>query len=112
MAIPILEDMVRQHAEEAAHLWNIYDHALLNPDDNPEMDEERIARVVERLNAHIDGLRVAGEEGLRIAQERFDDYSEAGELFVLRMLQPNVANVWIADLDLKGVRAFLAEKLG
>ncbi len=107
----ILENIVRQHAEEAAHLWNIYDYALLNPDENPDMDEERIDRVVERLNAHIDGLRVAGEEGLRVAQERFEDYPEPGELFVLRMLQPNAVDVWIADLDLDGVRAYLAEKL-
>lgn len=112
MAVPVLEDIVRQHAEEAAHLWTIYDFALLNPDDNPDMDEERIARVVERLDAHLDGLRVAGADGQRIAQERFDEYPEPGELFVLRMLQPNARTILIADLDLKSVRAYLKEKLG
>lgn len=109
--VPILIDIVRQHAEQAAFLWTIYDYALLNPDENPEMDEERIDRVVERLNAHIDGVRVAGDEGLMIAQERFDEYPEPGELFLLRMLQPNSREVQVRDLDLAGVRAYLAEKL-
>ena len=112
MGVPILENIVRQHAESAAHLWNIYDFACLNPDDNPDMDAERLVRVVDRLNAHLDGLRVAGEDGRRIATERYEEYPEAGELFVLRMLQPNAAAVWVEDLDLPGVRAFLADALG
>ena len=33
MGIPVLQDIVRQHAEQAAFLWNIYDDALLNPDE-------------------------------------------------------------------------------
>ena len=107
MPAPVLPEMLRQHAEQAAFLWAVYDHALLNPDDNPDMDAERIARLLERLEAHIDGLRVAGSEGLKVAEERYIEYPEAGELFVVRMLQPSAAGLTVAALDLDKVRAFL-----
>ena len=111
MPVPILEDIVRQHAEEAAHLWCVYDFPLLHPDDNPDMDEERLARLIERLDAHLDGVRVAGEGGVTIAQERYDDFPEAGELFVLRMLQPGARHLTVRDLDLDAVRRYLAAHL-
>ncbi len=111
MGAPVLKDIVRQHAEQAAFLWTVYDRALLHPEENEEMDAERIARVVERLEAHLDGLRVAGTEGLRIAEERYADYPEPGELFVLRMLRPGAETLRVATLDLDKVRAFLDETL-
>lgn len=104
---PVLYEIVRQHAEMAAFLWTIYDHHLLHPGENPEMDEERLARLVERLEAHLDGLRVAGAEGKRIAEERYAEYPDTGELFVLRMLQPGAERLRVTGLDLDGVRAFL-----
>jgi hypothetical protein len=105
-AAPVLREIVRQHAEIAAFLWTVYDHHMLHPDENPDMDEERLARLVERLEAHLDGLRVAGDDGRKIAQERYDEFPEAGELFVVRMLgarQP----ISIKQLDLDRVRQFL-----
>lgn len=113
MAAPVLKDIVRQHAEQAAFLWTIYDDALLNPEaeENGEMDEERIARVVEQLEAHLDGLRIAGDEGLAIAEALYAEYPEAGELFVLRMLQPGAEGLRIADLNLAQVRDYLAATL-
>jgi hypothetical protein len=94
----------------AAFLWTVYDRALLFPEENPEMDEVRIARFVERLEAHLDGLRVAGDDGMRIAEERFADFPDAGALFVLRMLAAE-APIRVAALDLPKVRAYLAAKL-
>ncbi|KMK65245.1 hypothetical protein [Puniceibacterium sp. IMCC21224] len=107
MAAPVLRDIVRRHAEESAHLWCVYDWHLLHPDENPDMDEERMDRLIERLNAHLDGLRVAGEDGQVIAQERYDAFPEAGELFVLRMLQPAARHLRVHDLDLDAVRDYL-----
>ena len=46
---PAIENILRQHAEQAAFLWTVYDYNLLNPEENEEMDEERMARLVERL---------------------------------------------------------------
>lgn len=107
MSVPVLENIVRQHAEQAAFLWTVYDHALLHPDENPDMDADRLARVVERLEAHLDGLRVAGADGLRIAEERLAEYREAGELFVVRMLQPGAEGMTVEGLDLAKVREYL-----
>lgn len=111
MAAPVLRDVVRQHAEMAAFLWTIYDYHLRHPSENPEMDEVRLSRLVERLEAHLDGLRVAGEQGREIAHERYKEFPEAGELFVLRMLAA-ATPVQIVDLDLAKVRQYLTATLG
>ncbi len=103
---PVLPEIVRQHAQQAAFLWTVYDHALLFPDENPDMDAERLARVVERLEANLDGLRVAGEDGRRIAAEVYAEYPEAGELFVVRMLSVEDV-IKIGELDLAKVRGYL-----
>lgn len=110
MPAPALSEIIRQHAEMAAFLWTVYDHHLLYPDENPDMDTVRVSRLVERLEAHLDGLRVAGEIGRKIAQERYAEYPEAGELFVVRILMGN-RTPRIAELDLPKVRAFLTATL-
>lgn len=107
---PVLENIVRQHAEMAAHLWNIYDHHLLHPDDNSDMDEERLARLVERLDAHLEGIRTAEEAGREIAQALYAEFPEAGELFVVRMLSSSQP-LKVANLDLERVRTYLATTL-
>lgn len=106
---PVLEHIVRQHAEMAAFLWTVYDGHLLNPDKNPDMDDVRLARLVERLEAHLDGLRIAGDVGKRVAEERYREFSEAGELLVVRMLTANAPR--IVDLDLDKVRRFVSTTL-
>lgn len=111
-AVPVLPEILRQHAEQAAFLWTVYDRARLYPDENPELDDVRIARLLERLEAHLDGLRVAGTEGVKTAEGRFAEYPEAGELFVLRMLRPGAERLRVAQLDLAKVREYLAERLG
>jgi hypothetical protein len=111
MRAPVLRDIVRQHAEMAAFLWTVYDRNLLFPEENPDMDAERMARLVERLEAHLDGLRVAGPEGVEIARELHAEFPEAGELFVLRMLA-GPPDLRVADLDLERVRAYLAANCG
>lgn len=110
-AVPVLPHILRQHAEQAAFLWTQYDRALLHPEENPDIDEAALADLVERLEAHLDGLRIAGAEGMKAAEARFADYPEAGELFVLRMLSAG-SPIAVAGLDLDRVRAYLADRLG
>jgi len=110
MAAPPLFEIVRQHAEMAAFLWTVYNQHLLHPDKNPDMDEERLGRVVAQLEAHLDGLRVAGDVGRTIAQKLYDEFPEEGELFVLRMLSvPDAPR--ISELDVSKVRKYIAANL-
>ncbi|TPE49109.1 hypothetical protein [Amaricoccus solimangrovi] len=108
---PVLPDIVRQHAEMAAFLWISYDHHLQHPDENPEMDEERVARLIERLEAHLDGLRIAGTDGLEIAKDRYAECCEVGELFVLRMLLYD-QSIPVRALNSERVRAYLLAQAG
>ena len=107
----MLEHIVRQHAEQAAFLWTVYDRALRFPEENPEMDADRLDRVLEQLEAHVAGMRIAGEDGRRIAAERYAEFPEAGELFLCRMLEDGARQLSVAGLDLERVRAYLAHHL-
>lgn len=108
---PVLRHILRQHAEQAAFLWTQYDEALLKPEADAKAQAALLADLVDRLEAHLDGLRIAGAEGVKMAEERYAEYPEAGELFVTRMLSSG-SSISVASLDLPRVRAFLEEKLG
>ncbi|MCU0917955.1 MAG: TIGR02270 family protein [Planctomycetes bacterium] len=67
---------VQQHGEEAAFQWLLRDEAV----HAPHYDLKDLAELDDRVEAHIDGLRIAGEEGWRIVQEELA-WEEAGEVF-------------------------------
>ena len=78
----VLLDIVEQHAEEAAFLWLLRDKAV----DAPHYAPRHLARLEERVEAHLDGLRVAGEVGFEIATAELDRHPEMGELFAVSVL--------------------------
>jgi uncharacterized protein (TIGR02270 family) len=78
----IIRDVVEQHADEAAFLWTLRDAAT----DEPHYALGHLAALEERIEAHIDGLRVAGEAGQAIAWAQLDQYGGPGELFVVATL--------------------------
>jgi uncharacterized protein (TIGR02270 family) len=73
MVIPVV---IEQHAEEAAFHWLLRDGAVCAP--HYSLDD--LANLDNRLDAHIDGLRIAGEAAWEICQEQLG-WEEAGELF-------------------------------
>ncbi len=79
---PVLREIVRQHAEQAAFLYTVYKRHKENPDENPDMDEERLDRLIERIKAHLDGVAVAGDEGREIVEELYAEYPEVGEAWL------------------------------
>jgi uncharacterized protein (TIGR02270 family) len=79
---PIIRSIVEQHAEEAAFLWLLRDAAV----DAPHYALRHLARLDERVEAHVDGLKVAGEPGWEIALAQLEEHQEAGEVFAAGVL--------------------------
>ena len=77
----IIEDIVSQHAEEAAFLWLLRDNAV----HAPHYSLADLADLEERVEAHLDGLRVAGEEGWPFCVDGLE-HKEAGEVFAAAVI--------------------------
>lgn len=75
-ALAIIEDIVAQHAEESAFLWLLRSYAV----HAPHYDLSDLADLEERVEAHLDGLRVAGEAGWPFCAAGLE-HQEAGEVF-------------------------------
>ena len=65
MTTDTLAEVVAEHAEEAAFLWLQRNNAV----HAPNYSHRQFADLDERLAAHVDGLRVAGDDGWRCAAE-------------------------------------------
>lgn len=81
-ARPVLTHIVRQHAEEASFLWLLRDAAV----DAPHYRPRDLARLEERIEAHIDGLRVAGPDGVAAVLGPLGEFPEPGEVFAAAAL--------------------------
>jgi uncharacterized protein (TIGR02270 family) len=73
--------VVVQHAENAAFLWSNRTHAIRAP----HYTLSDLARLDWRVEANIDGLRVAGDAGWSLCNKSLKD-GEAGELFAAAVL--------------------------
>lgn len=78
---PIIPSIVSQHAEEAAFQWLLRDAAV----DAPHYTLQDLAKLDNRVEAHLDGLRIAGEPGWEIVCEQLE-WEEAGEVFTAASL--------------------------
>jgi uncharacterized protein (TIGR02270 family) len=78
---PIVEDVVLQHAEQASFLWQLRSHAVTSA----AYTLQDLARLDDRLDAHLDGLRIAGKEAWRLLLEQLEA-GEPGEFFAAGVL--------------------------
>ena len=69
--------VLTQHAEETAFLWHLRAAAV----SEPHYDLPSLARLDNRVEAHLDGLRVAGDHGWQFALEQLEAHPEPGETF-------------------------------
>ena len=76
-----VEVIVSQHASEADFLWLLRDAAVCAP----HYALKDLARLDERVEAHLDGLRVAGDFGWGIAVKALEE-GGAGEVFAAAAL--------------------------
>ncbi|MGX9179710.1 HEAT repeat domain-containing protein [Mesorhizobium sp. BHbdii] len=74
----VVPDVVRQHAEQAAFFWA--QRYTLMQDDPPDLDV--VAGVDRRLEANLDGLRIAGPAAWQFVVAAYEDFPEKGELFL------------------------------
>ncbi|MET0049737.1 MAG: TIGR02270 family protein [Candidatus Thiodiazotropha sp.] len=72
----VLDNIVSQHAEESAFLWLLRDDAVAAP--HYRLDD--LIQLESRIDAHLDGLRVAGAAGWEHCLEQLG-FSEKGEVF-------------------------------
>lgn len=99
----IITDIIEQHAEDAAFLWCLRDAAT----EQPQYTLRHLADLEERIEAHIDGLRVAGKAGLATAWAHLDQYGGPGELFVVATLSLESRN----ETDIERVLGFAESNL-
>jgi len=78
---PIIKDIVTQYAEEATFLWLLRDAAVKQPHYNLS----DLAELDDRIEAHLDGLRITGEPGWEICKEALA-MEDVGEVFAAAVL--------------------------
>ncbi|MEH6348535.1 TIGR02270 family protein [Pseudomonas sp. 3JA] len=84
--VPI-SSMIEQHAEEACFLILLHDHAVRAP----HYDLDDLGKLDERIDAHLDGLRIAGSTSLEILLTQLGSHS-VGEMFACVLLAFETAN--------------------
>jgi len=77
----IIPHIIEQHAEESAFLWLLRTAAI----HQPHYDLEDLAELDNRVEAHLDGLRIAGDDGWAIAAAALS-LAEPGEVFTAAVL--------------------------
>lgn len=81
MPASLIEDIVEQHFDDASFLWSQRDAAVMSSlytlEDMEELDG--------RVEAHLDGLRVAGEFGWELCENGLDD-DDPGTLFTAAIM--------------------------
>jgi len=76
-----IQTIIDQHAEEAAFCWLLRDSAV----NAPNYNLAELTELDDRVEAHLDGLTIAGQAGWEACCEQLS-YEEPGEVFVAAML--------------------------
>jgi len=77
----IIVEIVSQHVEEAAFLWLLRSNAIRQP----HYALKDLAKLDDRVEAHVDGLRVAGEPGWDLCKAALGN-EENGEVFAASVM--------------------------
>ena len=81
MSSTVISSIVSQHAEEAAFLWLLRSNAIYAP----HYSLKDLAKLDGRVEAHLDGLRVAGEAGWELCKAGLGN-EENGEVFAASVM--------------------------
>ena len=78
----VIPHIIDQHAEEASFLWLLRDAAV----SAPHYDLNDLSKLDDRIEAHLDGLRIAGDYGWQVCSENLQQHQEIGEVFSAAIL--------------------------
>src|SRR5436190_10109516 len=76
-----IPSILSRHAEEASFLWLLRANAV----HQPHYSLKDRAKLDGRVDAHLDGLRIAGPDGWKVCEEELK-WEEAGEFFTAGVL--------------------------
>lgn len=82
LAASAIVPLVKRHAGDAAFYWAQRDGSI----DSPHLDLARLRHVDRLLQAHLDGLVVAGDEGWQQALQALKRWQGPGEAFTCAVL--------------------------
>jgi len=107
--VDVIPEIVAQYAEGAAFLWLLRDVAVVAP----HYSLRSLAKLDERVEAHIDGLRIAGREGWQHCHAQLDEWGEAGEVFAAALLavEGGKRGAWMRVVDVGTTDAAAARGL-
>jgi len=77
----IIKSIIDQYADQSAFIWFLRDRAI----QAPHYSLKDLAKLDGRVEAHIDGLRVAGDAGWEKCSEALEE-GESGEVFAAAVL--------------------------
>jgi uncharacterized protein (TIGR02270 family) len=92
----INKQVVGRHADEAPFLWLLRDRAVAAP----HYSLRDLAMLDERVEAHVDGLRLAGDYGWGLCEKALE-WLEPGEIFTAGLLALESGNRQRVDLVLE-----------
>ncbi len=84
----VVEPLVRRHAEDAAFYWTQLDGGS----QATGLSAQRLAHFERLLEAHLEGLRIAGGEGARLTQEGLTRWRKPGEAFAASVSAVSLAS--------------------
>lgn len=100
--MPIIDDILEEHALEAAGLWSLR-HAMVQ---RAHVRLPDLAAHDERIEAHLDGLRLGGDDGWRIAQQVMEADPGAPSAFALAALVTETSAAIPAETRRAALAAF------
>ncbi len=112
-SMPIIPVIIEQHTENAAFNWLLRNNAV----SAPHYDLSDLAQLDDRVEANIDGLRIAGDEGWEICREALE-IGEPGETFTAGVLAfeykiPDRMDALLASVEKeRGLQRALVSALG
>lgn len=106
----VISRIIQQYVEDSAFLWLLRNGAIREP----HYDLVDLAKLDERIEAGLDGIRIAGDPGWEICRQALV-YEEAGEVFVAAVMaiESGDANkveevLKVAGKDLEVFRGFVS----